>query len=210
MKVLPTYTAEQLVSFEKEIEAVFLGGTIRAPVHFSGGNEHQVIDVFSHIRPDDWVLSTWRSHYHALLKGIDPTWLRQEIIHGRSMYIHSTEHRFLTSSIAGGILPIGLGLAQALEWRNEPHHVWCFVGDMTARMGIFHECLSYAEGHDLPFTVVVEDNGLSTNPPTIETWGSWDASRSLINKHIWHYRYRRTMPHVGAGQWVEFEPAALA
>lgn len=215
MKSLPTYTPGQLIAFEKEIEAVFLAGKIRAPVHFSGGNEQQLIDIFSDIKPEDWVLSTWRSHYHALLKGVDPTWLRQEIIQGRSMYVHSKEHRFLTSSIAGGILPIGLGLAQALEWKNRPDHVWCFVGDMTARMGILHECLSYAEGHGMPLTVVIEDNGLSTNTPTGKTWGSWDAASvhegrlKTINTYIMYYRYERTMPHVGAGQWVDFEPVGL-
>lgn len=206
---LPTYTSEQLIAFEADIAAEFLAGHIRAPIHLSGGNEQQLIDMFRHIAPTDYVLSTWRSHYHALLKGVDPAWLRSEIGAGRSMYIHSREHRFLTSSIAGGILPIGLGIAKAIQLTGGPERVWCFVGDMTARMGIFHECLEYATGHDLPYRAVVEDNGLSTNTPTVETWGRSLGTVEVDDPNVFYYHYQRTMPHVGAGRWVEFEPRVL-
>ncbi|MEK7766161.1 MAG: insulinase family protein, partial [bacterium] len=63
------------LAFEQRVKDAFLEGRIRAPIHLSGGNEDQLIEVFSSVRPDDWVLSTWRSHYHALLHGIDPDWL---------------------------------------------------------------------------------------------------------------------------------------
>lgn len=205
---MPIYTPEQLIAFEADIAAEFLAGHIRAPVHLSGGNEDQLIKVFQHIGREDYVLSTWRSHYHALLKGVDPTWLRAEIVAGRSMYIHSREHRFLTSSIAGGILPIGLGIAKAIQLRGGTERVWCFVGDMTARMGVFRECLEYATGHDLPYHLVIEDNGLSTNTPTREAWGG--GSPWLNNPRVSYYHYERTVPHVGAGKWVDFEPRILS
>jgi len=218
MERLPTYTPADLIAFEDDIKAEFLAGNIRAPVHLSGGNEEQVIEAFKAVRPTDWVLSTWRSHYHALLKGLDPARVRSQIMEGRSMYIQSAEHRFLTSSIVGGILPIGLGLAWAIRqrqiraiprWDGETWHetaphdvVWCFVGDMTARTGVFHEAMAYATGHRLPLRVVVEDNGLSTKTPTDKVWGdpggcSWEA-------HVRAYQYERTVPHVGAGEWVTF------
>ena len=109
------------------------------------------------------------------------------------------EYRFFTSAIVGGICPIALGVAAALKRRDEPRSVWLFVGDMTARSGAFFETCQYANGHALPLRVVVEDNGLSTNTPTEETWGRVDLL------HLEHYRYERTREHVGtrAGRYAK-------
>ena len=93
---------ETLIKFEEEIKELFLDRQIRSPVHFSRGNEDQLIDIFGQIKKDDWVFSTHRSHYHALLHGISPKWLRDEILQGRSMQIFSREHKLFSSSIVGG------------------------------------------------------------------------------------------------------------
>mgnify|MGYP004451447701 CR=1 FL=1 len=190
---------EQLVAFEERVKNAFLKGKIRAPVHLSGSNESQLINLFKNIRDEDWVFSTWRNHYHALLKGIPEDWLYDEILAGRSMMIHSKEHRFLTSAIVGGILPIALGVAMGIQRNGGTEQVWVFVGDMCAQTGIFHEFCYYAMGHDLPVNIVVEDNGLSTNTPTRESWGL--GTKRLRTEY---YEYERKFPHVGVGQWVDF------
>ena len=174
---------EQLIAFEKDIASLFEAGKIRAPVHLSRGNEDSLIAIFRRIRPEDWVLSTHRSHYHALLKGIPPEWLREEILAGRSITINNAEYRFFSSAIVGGILPIGVGLAMAGET------VWCFVGDMSSETGIFHECVKFATGHSLPVHFVVEDNGYSVDTPT---------------EKVWRYSYQREFPHAGMGAYVIF------
>ena len=177
-------TPADLIAFEADIAREFEAGNIRAPVHLSGGNEQQLIDIFRDVKPQDWVLSTWRSHYHALLKGIPPAEVKAQIMAGRSMFISSVEHRFLSSAIMGGMLPIACGLAYAGE------RVWCFVGDMAYSVGAFQDAMTYAIGHNLPLRFVIEDNGLSTNTPTKATWGpsnNWDIVK--------HYTYERTYPH---------------
>ena len=63
-------TKEFLVSFSNEIKEIYELGKIRAPIHLSGNNEDQLINIFKKIKKSDWVFSTWRSHYHALLHGI--------------------------------------------------------------------------------------------------------------------------------------------
>jgi len=190
---LQTLTAPDLIAFEQDIAKEFEAGNIRAPIHLVGGNEQQLIDIFKEVRAEDWVLSTWRSHYHALLKGIPPAEVKRQIMAGRSMFISSVKHRFISSAIMGGMLPIACGLAYAGE------RVWCFVGDMCASIGAFEDARSFASGHDLNVEFVIEDNGLSTNTPTRRTWGpkptSWPARR---------YEYERTYPHSGAKTWVQF------
>ncbi len=182
-------TIEELRDFEEIVKDDYLAGKIHSPVHFSKGNEAPLIEIFKHIQEKDWVFSTHRNHYHALLKGVDKDWLRKEILADRSMHINALEHKFFTSSIVGGCLPIALGVAMALKRKKSPDKVWVFVGDMAAETGSFHECVKYATGHDLPITFIIEDNHLSVETPTDRVWG---------------YTYVRGMNHHGAGAWVNF------
>jgi pyruvate dehydrogenase E1 component alpha subunit len=175
-----------LIAFEADIAKEFEAGNIRAPVHLSGGNEQQLIDIFKEVKPQDWVLSTWRSHYHALLKGIPPAEVKRQIMEGRSMFISSVEHKFLSSAIMGAMLPIACGLAY------EGARVWCFVGDMAASIGAFHDAVKFANGYALDIRFVVEDNGLSTNTPTIKTW---NLGEYYEIPRVQCYEYKRSYPH---------------
>ena len=193
------HTKDSLIRFEEWIKQSFLAKQIRAPVHFSGGNEEELLGVFQYVRPDDWVFSTWRSHYHALLKGVPENDVYEAILDGRSMYLMFREHRFFSSAIVGGTLPIALGVAGAIKRDGGPGRVWVFVGDMCARTGIYHEAVQYATGHALPLRVVIEDNQLSTNAPTEVVWGQQGQKPPTIR-----YRYTRTFPHVGLEERVNF------
>ena len=194
-------TVVELKAFESRVAGAFEAGLIRAPVHLSGGNEEQLIEIFKAIRPQDWVFSTWRSHYHALLKGIPEEWLWEEIVAGRSMYIENAEYKFVSSSIVGGILPIALGVALAAKWKGLDEKVWVFMGDMTALTGIAHESMRYARNFGLPMWAIIENNGLSTNTPTAEVWGGEKGPRDYNGQY---YIYERQWPHVGSGRWVNF------
>ncbi len=104
-------TKEELISFEQEIQKLYEGGEIHSPVHFCGGNENQLIEIFKEIKEEDWVFSTHRAHYHFLLKGADREWLKNEILNNRSIHLNSQKLKIFTSAIVGGILPIALGVA---------------------------------------------------------------------------------------------------
>jgi|SRR3990167_2734938 len=191
-------TKQELIEFENWVIQTYKDGKLRSPVHLSGGNEEQVIEVFKQIKPTDWVFSTYRSHYHALLKGIPEEWLKEWILNNKSISVMSKEHKFWTSAIVGGSIPIALGTAlaiklisdnvkkvvESMEFDNseiigeviiEPHqHVWCFIGDMTAATGGFNDALTYAVNFNLPITFIIENNGLSTDTPTAKVWGTTD------------------------------------
>lgn len=188
----------ELIAFEVEVAEAFKAKKIKGPVHLSGGNEDQLIEIFKGISRDDWIFSTYRNHYHALLHGIPRHWLMEEILAGRSMNISSPYHRFYTSAIVGGCLPIAVGVAAAIKSRHLARKVWCFVGDMAAMSGPFGEATNYARGHDLDVAFVIEDNGMSCDSPTEECWG-----RDLDDfSNVTHYRYQRVYPHSGIGHYV--------
>ena len=204
-------TKDDLIAFENEVAQQFETGEIAAPIHLNGGSEDQLIKIFKDISPDDWCLCTWRSHFHALLKGIPPDELMRQILAGRSMYINSVEHRFYSSSIAGGILPIAVGLGMAIKRKSESRKVWCFVGDMTSETGLFHECAKYAFNFDLPVTFVIEDNLASVQTPTLEVWGRnlvdsdpIEIGRIFIDRNTLYYRYELPWPHSGVKQLAGF------
>lgn len=185
--------AQDLIAFETEMAQCFAEAKIHSPVHFCGGNEEQLLWIFRKIDPKDWVFSTWRSHYHALLHGVPKAKVKQAILDGKSMNLNFPEHRFFSSAIVGGILPIACGVAAAGA------RVWCFLGDMTASIGAFRDAQRYADGHGLPISFVIEDNGLATNTPTMKTWGLKETVCPVIR-----YSYQRTYPHVGLKEKVEF------
>ena len=120
-------TKDDLIAFEKEVAHQFEAGKIHAPIHLGSGNEDQLLELFKSVSPDDWKLCTWRNHLHALLSGIPPDEVMRQILAGKSMSINSVEHRFYSSAIAGGILPIAVGLGMAIK-RFQPSAI-CGIED---------------------------------------------------------------------------------
>lgn len=190
----------ELINFEIEIKEIYEKGLIKGPIHLSGNNEDQLIKIFKNVKKKDWVFSTWRNHYHALLKGIPKELLKKEILKGKSMGINFKKYKFYSSSIVTGILPIALGCALAIKRRGSKNKVWVFIGDMTFETGVFHECYKYATNNRLPIKFVVEDNNMSTNTPTNKVW----IKKSKIPKNVYYYSYKRKYPHHGTGSWVLF------
>ena len=191
---------EKLINFENNIKSLYEQGSIKSPIHLSGNNEDHLIKIFRKIKKNDWVISNWRNHYHALLHGIPEKMLKKMILNGRSMGINSFKHKFYSSSIVGGGISIGMGIAMGLKRYKKKGTVWIFIGDMTFETGTFHECYKYSKNFKLPLKFVVEDNGLSTNTPTKETW----KKVTKPTKDIIYYRYKRKFPHHGTGTWVLF------
>ena len=198
-------TAAELIAFEDEVAARFAAGSIRAPVHLAGGNEENLIEVFrTHVGPADWVLGTWRSHYHCLLKGVPSDEVMAAVMAGRSISLCFPAYRVLCSGIVGGCAPIAVGIAAGIKRKGEHRQrkVVCFLGDMAAASGIVWESFVYAGSHDLPVLWVIEDNGMSVCTSTELAWGVRRGRPPKIN--VTGYEYKLTRPHVGVGRWVKF------
>ena len=207
--------AVDLINFEKDIADIYESGQITAPVHLRDGNEQILVDIFDNLQisGDHYVYSTWASHLHALLKGVPPERVKQDILEGRSITLHYPDYNFYSSAIVGGVSPIATGTALALKKQNKLNRVFCFLGDMSFRTGISHESIVYAISHDLPITFIVEDNGKSVGTVTEECWGSvsteslyqiYKVMSADTNTDLIYYRYEMSYPHSGTGVFVEF------
>ena len=194
------HSSDDLIAFEELIVSHWEAAKIRGPVHLSNGNEEQLIEIFKRIKTTDWVFSTWRSHYHAFLKGIDPTWIEEEILAGKSITLCNIDEKFYSSAIVTATLPIALGVALSLKKSGSTDKVWVFVGDMSFETGAFYEAHKYARNFDLPLYFVVEDNGVSTYTPTEATW----AKKREVPTDVIHYEYKSKYPHYGSGKWIAF------
>lgn len=190
---------EELIQFEQDVKQMYLDGKLRSPVHLSGGNEDILIALFKDIKENDWVFSTYRSHYHSLLKGVPVEDLKEWILDNKSIHFMSSKYKIFTSAIVAGCLPVALGVAYANKLKYNKDRVWVFVGDMTAETGVFHEVTKFARRNDLPITFIVEDNGLSTDTPTQISWGNKDGGTNILR-----YKFKRTFPHYGIGVFVDF------
>ena len=198
-------TKDDLIAFEEKVAEKFNNGEILAPVHLYSGNEDQIIEVFSDISEDDWVLCSWRSHYQCLLKGVPEEEVLREILEGRSISLCFPDHRIFSSAIVGGVLSIATGIAFSIKLRGHKNKVHCFMGEMTAETGIASEAIKYCKNFSLPIRFIVEDNEKSVCTDTRTVWGS---ERLSYERHddpmIVYYKYKTKYPHAGAGVRVQF------
>ena len=194
------WTPEKLIRFEERIVEHWSNAKIRGPIHLSNGNEEQLIEIFKRVSENDWVFSTWRSHYHWLLKGISADYAEALILDGKSITLCDIDDKFYASAIVGGTLSIALGVAMGIKQKGSDEKVFVFVGDMSFESGIFYEVHKYARNFDLPIVFVVEDNAVSTYTPTEATWNT----KREIPSDVIHYTYKSKYPHYGSGKWVVF------
>lgn len=194
-----------LKDFEEEVATHFNNGSIRGPIHLYSNNEKSLINIFQHIRDQDWVFCSWRSHYQCLLKGVDREELMASILDGKSISLNFPKHKVYSSAIVGGSSPWAVGVAISIKERGVDQHVFCFIGDMTSETGILQTCIAYSSTHDLPITFVIEDNNSSVMTNTRKVWNSDNLRYQQIpNKNVISYNYQSKWPHAGAGKRVQF------
>ena len=194
MKNKKNWSKEELIAFENHIGDLYDHNQLPFLFHLSGGNEDQLINIFKDIKEDDYVISSHRNHYHALLHGIPPDIVEDRIKNGRSMFIYDRKRNFFVSAIIGGTPGIAAGIAWALKRKGSKQKVWCFVGDGTEDNGHLFEAVRYVDGWDLPCKFIIENNDRSCEASNNDRWNkkgdlAWE-SNSVIK-----YYYECTYPH---------------
>lgn len=169
---LPAHKQVEFIrEFEERIAEEYPKGEMRCPVHLSLGQETTAVGVMSQLSTLDLCVSTHRSHAHYLAKGGDPYKLLCELYgkmdgcsrgQGGSMHLVDWNAGFAGStSIVGGTIPVGVGLAFAQKFKKQDNITAVCLGDAALEEGIFHESANFAALHKLPVIFVVENNGYS-------------------------------------------------
>ena len=197
------WTPDGLRSFVDKIAEHHDAGRLPFALHLPGGNEEQLINIFADINEGDYVLSTHRNMYHALLHGLPPEEVEQKILNGRSMFMFDRERNFYVSAIIGGPVAIAVGIAWALKRKGSSQRVYCFLGDGTEDTGHFAEAVRYVDGFDLPCTFIIEDDCMAVEAPKERRWGTdkdlqWPAC-------VKRYHYTKTRPHIRTGNFADLK-----
>jgi pyruvate dehydrogenase E1 component alpha subunit len=136
--------------------------------HLYIGQEAVAVGAVEAIRPDDFLLTAYRDHGHALARDADPRMVMAELFgrsggyskgKGGSMHLFDIEHFFYGGyGIVGGQIPLAAGMAFASRYRSEDRLTVCFFGDAAANQGSFHETLNMASKWKLPVLYICENN----------------------------------------------------
>jgi pyruvate dehydrogenase E1 component alpha subunit len=159
---------------EKSAEAYSLG-KIGGFCHLYIGQEAVAVGALSALRDDDYVLTSYRDHGHALAKGMSPDEVMAELYgkaggcsagKGGSMHMFDADVNFLGGhGIVGGQIPLGTGVAFASKYKGTDQVTLCFFGEAAVNQGAFHESLNMAQLWKIPCIYICENNqyGMGTS-----------------------------------------------
>ncbi len=159
---------------EKSAEAYSLG-KIGGFCHLYIGQEAVAVGALAALRPDDYVLTSYREHGHAIAKGISPDEVMAELYgkaggcssgKGGSMHLFDASRNFFGGhAIVGGQIPLATGVAFACKYKETDQVTLCFFGEAAVNQGAFHESLNLAQLWKLPCIYICENNqyGMGTS-----------------------------------------------
>jgi pyruvate dehydrogenase E1 component subunit alpha len=162
---------EQMVlsrEFEEACAEQYTKGHITGFLHLYSGQEAVAVGATRALHKDDYILSAYREHAQAIVRGAAPRRVMAELFgkatgickgKGGSMHLFDPELSFMGGyAIVGGQFPIAVGLAFASKFRQEGRIAACFFGDGAVNQGTFHESLNWARLWELPVLFVCENN----------------------------------------------------
>lgn len=155
-------------TFEERAAEEYSKGNIVGFLHLYPGEEAVAAGVINAVGPSDYIVSNYREHAHALVRGTPAREVMAELFGratgmskgmGGSMHMFDRERRFMGGyAIVGQTCPIAIGVAYAVAMRGLPEIVVCFMGDGAVNQGTFHESLNMAGLWRLPILFVCENN----------------------------------------------------
>ncbi len=155
-------------AFEERAAREYTRGNIAGFLHLYPGEEAVAVGVLHAAAPADYIVSTYREHVHAMVRGVPPRAVMAELFGridgcskgmGGSMHLFDRERRFMGGyAIVGETYPVAVGIAYTIAMRELPEAVICFFGDGAVNQGTFHESLNMAALWRLPVLFVCENN----------------------------------------------------
>ena len=161
--------------FEERAGEMYARAKIGGFLHLSIGEEAAIVGAARALRDDDYLISTYRSHGHALARGTAPENVMAELFgrvdgcsggRGGSMHMFDLSNRFMGGyGIVGGNLPIAAGIVLSSVSRGTDEVTLCTFGDGASNQGTFGETLNLAALWRLPVVFMVTNNqfGMGTS-----------------------------------------------
>src|ERR1700704_764398 len=162
--------------FEERAGEMYARAKVGGFLHLSIGEEATIVGSARALHDSDYLISTYRSHGHALVRGTPPENVMAELFgrvdgcsggRGGSMHMFDISRRFMGGyGIVGGHLPIAAGLALASDYEGSEDVTLCTFGDGASNQGTFGETLNLAALWKLPVVFMVTNNqfGMGTAP----------------------------------------------
>ena len=186
--------------FEERCAEMYAIGRIGGFCHLYIGQEAVSTGIISQLRPDDYIITTYRDHGQALARGMTPNAVMAELFgrqdgcargKGGSMHMFDKQLGFLGGhGIVGGHIPIAAGVGFAIKYRGGDQVIICFMGEAAVNNGAFHEALNMAALWKLPCVFVIENNkyGMGTAverssaiADIYRRGASYDMSREVVD-----------------------------
>src|SRR6266550_3482871 len=176
--------------FEEKSAEAYSMGKIGGFCHLYIGQEAVAVGSISAIRPDDYVLTSYREHAHAIAKGMSPESVMAELFgkeggcsHGKggSMHMFDTDLNFLGGhAIVGGQIPLATGVAFASKYKGTDQVTLCFFGEAAVNQGSFHESLNLAQLWKVPCIYICENNQYGMGTSLERAMSSQDISQKAL------------------------------
>ncbi len=157
--------------FEERSAMLYQNQKIGGFCHLYSGQESVAVGSIGILRDDDYVITAYRDHGHALARGMEPRAGMAEMLgkaagcakgKGGSMHFFDAKRNFLGGhAIVGSHIPVATGVGFAIKYRKEDKVCICYFGDGAIDQGSFHEALNMASLWKLPVIYVVENNMMS-------------------------------------------------
>ena len=168
-----------LRAFEGECARQYMMQNIGGFLHMYIGEEAIAVGAMSALKPQDYVVTHYRDHGHALARGVESKVIMAELFgkatgssggKGGSMHIFDLSKNFMGGyAIVGGQLPIATGLALSASYKGEDRVVLCFLGDAALNEGEFHEVMNLASIWKLPVVFFCENNLYGMGAAAVDT-----------------------------------------
>ena len=157
--------------FEEQSAKLYQQQKIGGFCHLYSGQESVAVGSIGALREDDYVITAYRDHGHAIARGMEPKAGMAEMLgksagcsggKGGSMHFFDAEKGFLGGhAIVGSHIPLAAGVAFASKYRGESRVCICYFGDGAIDQGALHETFNIASLWKLPVIYVVENNMMS-------------------------------------------------
>jgi pyruvate dehydrogenase E1 component alpha subunit len=161
-------TMQLIRRFEERAGEMYAKAKIGGFLHLAIGEEATIVGAVRALRDSDYLISTYRSHGHAIARGTSPDNVMAELFgrqdgcsrgRGGSMHMFDLARRFMGGyGIVGGNLPIAAGFGLSAELRGSDEATLCVFGDGATNQGTFGETMNLAALWKLPVVFMVTNN----------------------------------------------------